>query len=212
MIESIIHHHLKIIVNKSANLPSEYLITPEPPGDEALSDYLATLERTLKAGISLVQLRAKAVTAPYYARLTEYALACCRRYNARLLVNAAPEVALSLHTDGVHLTSTRLMTCSTRPLPAGLLVSAACHDEDQVRHADSIGVDLITISPVMPTATHTTAEPLGWPRFRELATLTSVPVYALGGMSVDSLAEARNAGAYGIAAIRAFWGSNVDRS
>ncbi|MBF3543046.1 thiamine phosphate synthase, partial [Burkholderia pseudomallei] len=59
MIESIIHRHLKIIVNKSANLPSEYLITPEPPGDEALSDYLATLERTLKAGISLVQLRAK---------------------------------------------------------------------------------------------------------------------------------------------------------
>ncbi|AFR19543.1 putative thiamine-phosphate pyrophosphorylase [Burkholderia pseudomallei BPC006] len=31
-------------------------------------------------------------------------------------------------------------------------------------------------------------------------------------MSVDSLAEARNAGAYGIAAIRAFWESNVDRS
>jgi thiamine-phosphate pyrophosphorylase len=49
------------------------------------------------------------------------------------------------------------------------------------------------------------AEPLGWPRLRELVALTSIPVYALGGMTVDTLTEARDAGAYGIAAIRSLW-------
>jgi len=163
----------------------------------------------LEAGIRLVQLRAKSLTALQYARLAEQALACCRRHDARLLLNASADVALALQVDGVHLTSARLMACVTRPLPSGLLVSVACHDTRQVLHADRIGADLLTISPVLPTATHTTAEPLGWPRLRELVLQTSIPVYALGGMSVDTLAQAREASAHGIAAIRSLWDKPV---
>jgi thiamine-phosphate pyrophosphorylase len=194
----------------STKLPPAYLVTPEPLAGKPLADFIAHLERALEAGVRLVQLRAKTLTAPQYARLAEQALACCRRHDARLLLNAPADVAQALQADGVHLTSTRLMACETRPLPSGLLVSAACHDALQVLHANGIGADLLTISPVLPTATHTTAEPLGWPRFRELATLTTIPVYALGGMTADTLAEARNAGAHGIAAIRSLWGGVVE--
>lgn len=186
-------------------LPPTYLVTPEPPAGEPLADFIVHLERALEVGIRLVQLRAKTLTAPQYAWLAEQALVCCRRHDARLLLNAPAEVAQALQADGVHFTSTRLMACTSRPLPSGLLVSAACHDARQVLHANRIGADLLTISPVLPTATHTTAEPLGWPRFRELVALTSIPVYALGGMTADTLAEARDAGAYGIAAIRSLW-------
>lgn len=193
-------------------LPLTYLVTPEPPDGKPLADFIVHLERALKAGIRLVQLRAKTVTAPQYAWLAEEALTCCRRHDARLLLNAPTDVTQALKADGLHLTSTRLMACTSRPLPPGLLVSAACHDAYQVQHANRIGADLLTISPVLPTATHTTAEPLGWPRFRELVALTSIPTYALGGMSVDTLAEARDAGAHGIAAIRALWGDVVEKS
>jgi thiamine-phosphate diphosphorylase len=186
-------------------LPPTYLVTPEPLAGEPLADFIVHLERALEAGIRLVQLRAKTLTATQYAWLAEQALACCRRHEARLLLNAPADVARALQGDGVHLTSTRLMACTSRPLPSGQLVSAACHDAHQVLHANRIGADLLTISPVLPTATHSTAEPLGWPRFRELVALTSIPVYALGGMTADNLAEARDAGAYGIAAIRSLW-------
>lgn len=193
-------------------LPLTYLVTPEPLAGQPLADFIERLERALEAGIRLVQLRAKTLATSQYAQLAEQTLACCRRHDARLLLNAPASVAQALQADGVHLTSTRLMACETRPLPSGLLVSAACHDARQVLHANRIGVDLLTISPVLPTATHTTAEPLGWPRFRELAALTGIPVYALGGMTADTLAEAHKAGAYGIAAIRSLWGSAVDVS
>ncbi|QCP48660.1 thiamine phosphate synthase [Trinickia violacea] len=189
----------------STKLPPTYLVTPEPPAGEPIADFIAQLERALEAGIRLVQLRAKTLTAPQYVTLAEQALACCRRYDARLLLNAPADVAHALQADGVHLTSTRLMACTNRPLPSKLLVSAACHDARQVLHANRIGADLLTISPVLPTATHTTAEPLGWPRFKELVALTPLPVYALGGMTADTLNEAREAGAYGIAAIRSLW-------
>jgi len=191
-------------------LPPIYLITPEPLPGKPLSDFIAHLERVLETGIRLVQLRAKTLPARQYAKLAEQALACCRRHDARLLLNASADVALALQADGVHLTSTRLMACATRPLPSGLLIGAACHNSRQVLHAERIGADLITISPVLPTASHTIAKPLGWTGLRELALQTSVPVYALGGMSVDTLARAREAGADGIAAIRSLWGGAVE--
>ena len=177
--------------------------------NEPFAEFIARLERALDAGVRLVQLRAKTLSAPEYARLAEQALACCRRHEARLLLNAPADVVQSVGADGIHLTSTRLMASTVRPLPAGRLVSAACHDAHQVLHAKEIGADLITISPVLPTATHTTAVPLGWARFRELAALTDVPVYALGGMTLDTLSQAREAGAHGVAAIRALWGGTA---
>ena len=192
----------------SPRLPPTYLVTPEPLAGEPLADFVAHLERTLEAGIRLVQLRAKTLAAPQYAELARLALARCRSHDARLLLNAPVDVVQAVRADGIHLTSTRLIACTARPLPSGLLVSAACHDARQVQHANQIGADLLTISPVLPTATHTTAEPLGWPRFRELVALTTIPVFALGGMSTDTLVDARNAGAHGIAAIRALWGTS----
>ncbi|WDD90792.1 thiamine phosphate synthase [Burkholderia sp. FERM BP-3421] len=199
-------------MTRSNALPSTYLITPEPSESRPLTDFIADLERTLTTGVRLLQLRAKTVTAAQYAWLADEALACCRRHGARVLLNAPPDVARAHRADGMHLTSTRLMACTSRPLPPGRLVSAACHDEHQIRHAERIGVDLLTLSPVLPTATHPTAIPLGWARFRELAALTSIPVYALGGMSAETLADARDAGAHGIAAIRALWQGVVEKS
>lgn len=193
-------------MTRSPLLPQTYLVTPEPQDIDPFGEFIARLTLALEAGVRLVQLRAKTLSAPHYVRLAEQALACCRRYDAQLLLNAWADVVRAVRADGIHLTSTRLMACSARPLPAEFLVSAACHDERQVLHANHIGADLLTISPVLPTATHTTAVPLGWPRFHELVTLTDIPVYALGGMTLDTLAQAQQAGAQGIAAIRALWG------
>ena len=195
-----------------SDLPTQYLITPEPPHGEPLVNFVADLDRSLAAGIRLVQLRAKTVTAPQYVWLAGQILGCCRRQGAHLLLNSPFSVALDLQADGVHLTSKTLTACKTRPIPPGFLVSVACHDAHQIRHASQVGADLITLSPVLPTKTHTTATPLGWARFRELAALTSLPVYALGGMSPDTLDEAIKSGANGIAAIRSLWAGIVEKS
>ena len=195
------------MLNKLIELPRTYLVTPEPLANQSLNNFIVHLERTLVAGIRLVQLRAKTLTPAQYAQLAKEALVCCRHYNARLLLNAPINLVQSLEADGVHLTSTNQMMYEARPLPAELLVSVACHDTHQVRHANQIGADLLTLSPVLPTATHTIAAPLGWSQFRELAALSTMPVYALGGITPDMVDEARKAGAYGIAAIRSLWKS-----
>jgi len=58
---------------------------------------------------------------------------------------------------------------------------------------------------VKTTTSHAQAEPMGWERFRALAEMLDVPVFALGGLRAPDLQTAQQNGAQGIAAISAFW-------
>lgn len=79
---------------------------------------------------------------------------------------------------------------------------AACHDEQSIKHAEHLGVDAITLSPIFMTPTHPDQKTLGWEGFAQLAQLSNVPVYALGGMQVKDLHDAYANGGFGVAGIR----------
>ncbi len=181
---------------RAAQLPPCYLITPEP-GD----GFLPQLRRSLEAGISLLQLRSSNLD----PGLVHQAVELCERYGARLLLNADPGLLDDSGAAGIHLNSHRLMACSERPIGEDKLLAASCHTIQELQQAERIGVDFALLSPVKPTASHPGAQAMGWRAFQELAEQCTVPLYALGGMSPEDLAEAWRHGAQGIAAIRALW-------
>lgn len=181
------------------------LITPEPPGNEPFDLFLDHLHHAVSSGIALVQLRAKTLDAKTYRRLAEQVCAVCHRYEARLVLNGGRDGPDDIDADGLHLPSARLMQCESRPLARSRLLSAACHSREQLLHAQRIGVDFATLSPVLPTMSHPGDPALGWKAFRALAAEVSMPVYALGGMTRDTLSTARAHGAHGVAGISAFW-------
>ena len=81
------------------------------------------------------------------------------------------------------------------------LIGISCHDQQQLDQANSIKADYALLSPVLPTQTHSEVRPLGWQKFSELVASSDIPVYALGGLSIESLPQARLHGAHGIAGI-----------
>ena len=186
-------------------LPDILLITPEPPVDACVDGFLDRLEHAVSSGVALVQLRAKTLDAPTYRRLAEQACALCHRYDARLILNGPLDDPDEVGADGWHMPSARLMQCASRPLAPSKLLSAACHTTAQVLHARRIGVDLATLSPVLPTTSHPGEPTLGWVKFQTLAAQAAFPVYALGGMTRALLPTARAHGARGVAGISAFW-------
>ena len=187
-------------------LPDILLITPEPPEPARFDVFLERLRHAVSSGISLVQLRAKHLDAAAYGELAERACAICHRYAARLVLNGPLEDVPGVDADGLHLPSARLMQCQARPSGARpKLLSAACHSREQLLHAQAIGVDFVTLSPVLPPASHPGEPTLGWSQFEALTVQVSMPVFALGGMTREALPTARARGAYGIAGISAFW-------
>ena len=189
---------------KALQLPHEYLITGKFSDKE---DFIRRLQTALEQGIRLVQFRPRtALTEADYAALVEQAMQLTRSYGAKLLLNTSLAEFAKHEVDGLHLNSDALMACNKRPIAKDKWLCASVHDETELAQANSIDVDFIMLSPVLPTQSHPGAPTLGWNRFHALTEKSHSPVFALGGMDSSHLAPAREKGAQGIAAITAFWG------
>jgi 8-oxo-dGTP diphosphatase len=183
--------------------PDRYLVTPAPEGSDAA--WLESLEAALDAGIRRVQLRAPHCPPARWTCLVEAAVDACRRHGADVLING--DIALAQAMDvGVHLRSSQLAALEARPLPKEQRVGASCHTLEDLRRAEAIGCDFAVLGPIAQTPTHPNAKPLGWEGFAALREEVALPIYAIGGMTVEDVATARAHGAQGIAAIRALWG------
>ena len=190
------------IVN-ALRLPFYYPITPEPGSSDV--ELIEGLQRVIARGAHLIQLRAKSSPPSRLRALAQQARGEARRAGVTLLLNGNLELARELDLDGVHLPATELLSLHARPLGADRWVAASCHDERELAHAAAIGVDLAVVGPVLHTASHAGAEPIGWQRFADLCAAAPFPVYALGGMAKTHVDAAKAAGAQGIAGISAFW-------
>ncbi|HSS66446.1 MAG TPA: Nudix family hydrolase [Gammaproteobacteria bacterium] len=187
----------------AVRLPECHAITPAPSG--AFEPFLEKLDRLTAGNISLVQLRAHELDQHTFAALARAAARICQSNDAQLILNGDPQLAVAVGADGVHLTSARLRSLSSRPLNRSFWVGASCHDAFELEHAARIGADFALLSPVNATPGQGKAPPLGWDGFRPLAEAARLPVYALGGLGPQDAETAWAHGAQGVAAVRGFW-------
>ncbi len=160
----------------------------------ALVEDLAGAERALAAGATVIQLRAKVPTDELIARGRGF-----RDLAALFVVNDDVEAALALGADGVHLGQGD--AGAERARASGLLLgrSATTFDEAVVADADYLGVGPIWSTPSKADA----APPLGLAELARICQAVSVPVIAIGGVDATTAAACIEAGAAGVAVIRA---------
>ncbi len=189
----------------AASLPSRYLITPEPGQRNEWPDFLARLESCMVKGLRLIQFRGKNLSRDDYCDLAGEVLTLGRDRKVTIMLNTSPDIALALNTNGLHLSSSWLHKLQQRPVAQHTLLSASCHNLNELRKATAIGVDFAVLSPVKPTTSHPEQKGIGWDTFHALAEQSIVPLYALGGMSEDDIETAWMHGGRGVAAISALW-------
>jgi 8-oxo-dGTP diphosphatase len=190
---------------KAARLPDTYLITPDLQPGKAL---LEGIQRALDRGVRLIQLRQTQLSADQYLQQAEWIAQCCA---GRALLMLKGDLPPEIPGTGWHLTARQLLALDTAiadgrfpPRPAGLL-AASCHNPAELAAAARVGVDFVTLSPLLPTSSHPGAPSLGWARAAEWISETNLPVYLLGGLGADHRAQAWEHGAQGIAGISALW-------
>lgn len=184
-------------------MPDTYMIADRDVfGDRLFS----IVEKQLKAGVSLIQYRAKNEDKAIYIKNAKQLIALCAKSGAKLVCNVDVSVANEIGLQAIHLNSSRLREAHQQlPHYKNINVfSASCHNEEEVVMANALGVRCVLIGSVNKTRSHTDLQELGWNRFSQLCVIANCPVYALGGMSLEDCHNARVYGAQGIAAIRAF--------
>ena len=184
-------------------LPNVMMIT----GDESdLAVFEHKLKSSLEHGVKLVQLRQPKLCQSQIS----IAQQACQATGAQLQLNCAPEEFEKFKAfDGVglHLASRHLMALAKRPVSLDVLFGVSCHNRQEIQQAQTVGADYLLLSPLLATRSHPDAEPLGWQAFKELVASCKVPVYALGGMRPEHVAQVKVSGAQGVAGISGWWGS-----
>lgn len=187
------------IIN-AIRLPDKYMITDELA---TAAEYLESIKLAIRKGVRLIQLRAKHLGDEDYLALANLVLPM-QEQGVSILLNTSAELFALTDAAGLHLNSRQLMQAQSRPLSHKKLLSVSVHNEQELEHANQIGVDMLLLSPVLPTQSHPEAAALGWERFTELAAKANCPVYALGGMTSDYIAKATESGGQGVAGISLF--------
>lgn len=186
---------------KALTIPETYGITGFAPHERKRA--LEAINIALGHGLRLIQVRGKDWPAGAFAEYAREIVELARAAGARVLVNSDVALAQRCGADGVHLTSSQLLTLTSRPPLA--LVGASCHNEEELRRAEALGADFAVMGPVQPTFTHPDARLLGWAGFSCCVAETRIPVFALGGLREKDRTTALAGGAHGLAMIRGAW-------
>jgi 8-oxo-dGTP diphosphatase len=171
--------------------------------DLGIEPFLQRLDAALAGGLRLVMVREKQMPGARLAPFACEVVRRCRAAGAQAIIHGDAQLAEACAADGVHLSSAALLGAAARP-HAGLC-GASCHDAGELEHAQRLGLDYALLGAVLPTASHPGQPAMGWERFAALAAGCTIPVYALGGMQPQHLERAWQAGAHGVAMMRAAW-------
>jgi len=185
------------------DLDGHYSISPSPGAFDSADGFVDAWRASLEAGYRLLRLR-PAGGERVDSGLIDRIHALTGVFGARWIASGELEQCFGWPADGIHLNTRQLMTLDKRPLPADRLLIASCHDLEEIHIADSLDADLVTLSPVMTTASHPEASPMGWDDFERVVRRAPLPVMALGGVRPDDWGRARSIGAFGVAGISAF--------
>ena len=184
---------------KALALPHAYALTHASENGVTLE--LQRLEAALGSGLRMIQIRDKSLAGTIRQSFAHEVTALARRFpGTRVLINDDQALASEVNADGIHLSAGQLMQSTSRPDFA--LVGASCHSPEELAHAASLELDFVLLSPVLPTRSHPGEPALGWESFTRLTERFPLPVFALGGMTPESLCLARTHGAHGIAMLR----------
>jgi thiamine-phosphate pyrophosphorylase len=194
---------------------------------------LTTVTAAARAGIDLIQLREKDLSARELETLVRAMMQGLKEYpQTRLLVNSRTDVAIAAGAHGVHLPANDISASEARVIfaKAGVVhpvIAVSCHTAAEIALAESHGADFAVFGPVFEKAAvfemvgsekaliKTHAAGLACLREacnRPAAAAARMPVLALGGVTLENAALCVASGAAGIAAIRLFQTQDVSHA
>jgi thiamine-phosphate pyrophosphorylase len=152
----------------------------------------------LVARPELLQLRAKSAKAREVLSVLLELRGLCRDQGTRLIMNDRVDLALLGEVDGVHVGQSDLEIADVRRLSEQLIVGVSTHSLTELRAALETAPDYVAIGPVFQTSSKLDTEPvLGLDVVREaqaLAARASCPLFAIGGLGAEHLAELASLG------------------
>jgi thiamine-phosphate pyrophosphorylase len=182
-----------------------YLITPPKLEPRAFSE---TLKRALDGGdVASLQLRLKDVPDDAIRQATEILMPIAQRANVAFILNDRPDLAAEMRCDGVHVGQEDASYDEAREaVGPDAIVGVTCHDSRHLAiDAAEAGADYVAFGAFFPTTTKEPKTRAEIETLRWWAEMMTVPVVAIGGITVDNAMPLIEAGADFLAVSAGVW-------
>jgi len=183
-----------------------YVITDEKLTPYENDQILKKVEKALKGGAKIVQLRDKTKSDE---DLIPYAIALKKlshKYGAIFIINDRVELALKVDADGVHLGKEDLSITSARKILKDKIIGVSCYgDLKRAKEIEALSADYVAFGSFFPSPTKPSAEIVDKRIILEAKKVLRIPVCAIGGITLERAKELIELGADMIATVSDIW-------
>lgn len=183
-----------------------YLITPPTFEPRAFAE---ELKRALDGGdVACLQLRMKDISDGEIMRAAEILMPIAQKRDVAFITNDRPDLAHMLRADGVHIGQDDVPYAEAREIVGkNAIVGVTCHNSrDLAFEAGEAGADYVAFGAFFPTQTKEPKTKADVELLHWWAQSMTVPVVAIGGITVDNAKPLVDAGADFLAVSAGVWG------
>ncbi len=186
-------------------LPRIYLISSGQENHNKETSLLRNLNLIPGSLCCMVQIREKQLNAKRLLTLALKAREIGLPEGTRLLVNERVDIALAARLDGVHLPEKSCFPYQLRPLAPNMIFGCSVHSQESALIAEKSGADYLLFGPIFDTPSKRIyGTPQGLEQLGKLCRATTLPIFAIGGITPENGALCMAEGAYGIAGLSIF--------
>ena len=173
-------------------------------GNRTLYD---VVRESLEGGVTFLQLREKDLDDENFYKEAVRLQEMAREYGVLFVVNDNVEIAVRMDADGVHVGQDDMEAGDVRALIGpDKILGVSAQTVEQAVLAEKRGADYLGVGAVFPTGSKDDAVEVSHETLKAICEAVSIPVVAIGGITVNNTPELAGSGICGIAVISAIYG------
>jgi thiamine-phosphate pyrophosphorylase len=168
-------------------------------------------ETLVTAGVRILQYRHKDDWTQEHFDAARKIAGLCHEAGVLFVLNDRADFARLLGA-ALHVGQDDLPPVAARRVISDEVMGFSTHNKQQLLRANEEPVEYLSLGPIFPTSSKNRPDPaIGLDRLRELRTLTTRPLVAIGGVTMLSAREVLAAGADSVATVSGFLPEKCDR-
>lgn len=160
-------------------------------------NFLTRIEQIAVSHPAGIILREKDLNPDEYQELASAVIEICKKHGTPCILHSFVNVAKQLDCKAIHLPLPILRTLSNQDKAMFTTLGASCHSVDEAIEAQKLGCTYITAGHIFDTDCKKGLPGRGLDFLQIICKSVSIPVYAIGGINANNIAEVRKAGAAG---------------
>ncbi|MBR1507794.1 MAG: thiamine phosphate synthase [Eubacterium sp.] len=173
-------------------------------GDRTLYE---VVKESLDGGATFIQLREKNLDTAHFLEEAKELKKLCAEYKVPFVINDNVDIALQIDADGVHVGQSDMEAGDVRAVfGPDKIIGVSAQTVEQAILAEKRGADYLGVGAVFPTGSKDDADDVSHETLKAICQAVSIPVIAIGGITVENTPYLKGTGICGIAVISAIYG------